>query len=116
MVMAAKALLDKNPDPTEEEIKEAMKGNLCRCTGYVKILEAVKVRPRWRKEEDSYVSEIPKNGMIGKSVPVRDAAMKVTGDGYVADMKLPECCMPRFYFHPFPMPGLSPLTPPRPRL
>ena len=37
MVMAA-----KNPDPTEEEIKEAMKGNLCRCTGYVKILEAVK--------------------------------------------------------------------------
>ena len=42
MVMAAKALLDKNPDPTEEEIKEAMKGNLCRCTGYVKILEAVK--------------------------------------------------------------------------
>ena len=42
MVMAAKALLDKNPDPTEEEIKEAMKGNLCRCTGYAMILEAVK--------------------------------------------------------------------------
>lgn len=42
MVMAATALLDKNPDPTEEEIKEAMKGNLCRCTGYVKIIDAVK--------------------------------------------------------------------------
>lgn len=42
MVMAAKALLSKNANPTEEEIKEAMKGNLCRCTGYVKILEAVK--------------------------------------------------------------------------
>lgn len=42
MIMVAKALLDKNPDPTEEEIKEAMKGNLCRCTGYVKILNAVK--------------------------------------------------------------------------
>lgn len=42
MVMAAKALLDQNQDPTEDEIKEAMKGNLCRCTGYAKILEAVK--------------------------------------------------------------------------
>lgn len=42
MVMAAKALLDKNLNPTEEEIREAMKGNLCRCTGYVKIVEAVK--------------------------------------------------------------------------
>lgn len=42
MVMAAKALLDKNLNPTEDEIREAMKGNLCRCTGYVKILEAVK--------------------------------------------------------------------------
>lgn len=42
MVMAAKALLSKNTNPTEEEIKEAMKGNLCRCTGYIKILEAVK--------------------------------------------------------------------------
>lgn len=42
MVMAAKALLSKDTNPTEEEIKEAMKGNLCRCTGYIKILEAVK--------------------------------------------------------------------------
>lgn len=42
MVLSAKALLDTNADPTDEEIKEAMKGNLCRCTGYVKIMEAVK--------------------------------------------------------------------------
>ena len=41
MVMAAKALLDVNPDPTEEEIKEALSGNLCRCTGYAKIVAAV---------------------------------------------------------------------------
>ena len=46
-VMAAKALLDVNPDPTEEEIREWMMGNLCRCTGYYKILESVinAVRP-----------------------------------------------------------------------
>ncbi|WP_456400254.1 (2Fe-2S)-binding protein [Mesoaciditoga sp.] len=42
MVMSAKALLDKNPNPTEEEIKKGMEGNLCRCTGYFKIVDAVK--------------------------------------------------------------------------
>jgi len=41
MILAAKALLDKNPDPSEEDVKEALSGNLCRCTGYVKIIEAV---------------------------------------------------------------------------
>jgi len=41
MVLSAKALLDQNPDPTEQEVREALAGNLCRCTGYVKIVEAV---------------------------------------------------------------------------
>lgn len=41
MIMSAKALLDRNPSPTEEEIKEGISGNLCRCTGYIKIIEAV---------------------------------------------------------------------------
>jgi len=40
-IMAAKALLDGNPNPSEEEVKEWMSGNLCRCTGYYKILESV---------------------------------------------------------------------------
>ena len=40
-VMAAKALLDANPQPTEDEIRDWMMGNLCRCTGYYKILESV---------------------------------------------------------------------------
>ncbi len=42
MLMSAKALLDKNSHPTEEQIKEALEGNLCRCTGYIPILNAVK--------------------------------------------------------------------------
>jgi carbon-monoxide dehydrogenase small subunit len=42
MLMSAKALLDRNPHPTEEEIKEAISGNLCRCTGYVNIVQAIK--------------------------------------------------------------------------
>ena len=41
MIMAAKALLDENPNPTEEQVKEYLCGNLCRCTGYTKIIEAV---------------------------------------------------------------------------
>ena len=42
MILTAKALLDKNPNPTGEEIKLAISGNLCRCTGYNKIVSAVK--------------------------------------------------------------------------
>jgi carbon-monoxide dehydrogenase small subunit len=43
MILAAYYLLSRNPDPGEEEIKRALEGNLCRCTGYVKIIEAVKL-------------------------------------------------------------------------
>jgi len=42
MIMSAKALLDSNPNPSDEEIRDALQGNLCRCTGYVQIVEAVK--------------------------------------------------------------------------
>jgi carbon-monoxide dehydrogenase small subunit len=41
MLLSAKALLDTNPNPTEEEIKKAIAGNLCRCTGYTKIIKAI---------------------------------------------------------------------------
>lgn len=41
MILSAKALLDRNSHPTEEEVREAISGNLCRCTGYVKIVEAI---------------------------------------------------------------------------
>ncbi len=42
MIMSAKALLNANPDPSEEEIRNSFQGNLCRCTGYVQIIDAVK--------------------------------------------------------------------------
>lgn len=49
MLMSAKALLDKNPDPSETEIKEAIAGNLCRCTGYQQIIDAIKAASRLTK-------------------------------------------------------------------
>lgn len=41
MIMSARALLDENPDPSEDEVRRALRGNLCRCTGYLKIVEAI---------------------------------------------------------------------------
>ena len=52
MVLSAKALLDENPAPNEDEIKEAIDGNLCRCTGYVKQIEAIKIAAEKMRGED----------------------------------------------------------------
>lgn len=54
MIMSSKALLDSNPNPSKAEVKEALGGNICRCTGYVKIEEAVMgAAERLRKEVES---------------------------------------------------------------
>lgn len=50
MILASKDLLDKNPTPTEDEIKKATSGILCRCTGYLKIVEAVKTAAQEMKK------------------------------------------------------------------
>lgn len=51
MVLATKALLDKNPHPSVEEMKTAIAGNLCRCTGYTKIIEAMKLAVKTYKPD-----------------------------------------------------------------
>ncbi len=50
-ILSAKALLDESPEPSEEEIREALDGNLCRCTGYVKMVEAVQLAAERMREE-----------------------------------------------------------------
>ena len=50
MILSAKALLDVNPDPSDREIRNALAGNLCRCTGYIQIIDSVKTAARKLKE------------------------------------------------------------------
>ena len=50
MLLTAKALLEENPRPTEEEVRTAIAGNICRCTGYVKIVEAILATAKGRKK------------------------------------------------------------------
>lgn len=52
MILSAKALLDDNADPNDDEIREALAGNLCRCTGYVQIIDSVKLAANRMKKND----------------------------------------------------------------
>jgi carbon-monoxide dehydrogenase small subunit len=51
MIMSAKALLDSNPDPKDQDIRDALVGNLCRCTGYVQIIDSIKHAASRMKEK-----------------------------------------------------------------
>lgn len=88
MVMAAKALLDQNSDPDEAAIRKALRGNICRCTGYVKIIEAVKLAAELLRSGSIPAGE--DNWNVGSRVPRLDVREKVLGFGeYTDDIYLP---------------------------
>ena len=91
LIMAAKALLDRTLHPTDDEIKAALKNNLCRCTGYVKIINAVHAAARELRGEASPQASPPATGsFIGRSIPRQDAWDKVTGRTiFTADLRVP---------------------------
>ena len=83
MVMCAKGLLDVNPDPTREEIAHALRNNICRCTGYVKIIQAVELAARIIRA--GKVPAAPGEWKVGSRVHRLDVREKVLGYGEYAD-------------------------------
>ncbi len=89
MVMSAKGLIDKNSDPSEEEIKQAIKGNICRCTGYRKIIEGIQMTAGILRGDVEIKTEEKENTGVGAAIHKIDTECKVLGTGeYVDDMRL----------------------------
>ena len=87
MVMAGKALIDQVPDPTEEEIKIALKGNVCRCTGYKKIIEGIQLAAAILRGDIKIKEELEKGDDygVGKQAFRLDVREKVLGYGEYPD-------------------------------
>ena len=83
MVMCAKALLDGNRNPTREEAAFAIRNNICRCTGYVKIIDAILLAAELFRAGE--VPEAPSDWSLGARVPRVDVEEKVTGTGIYPD-------------------------------
>ena len=84
MVMCAKALIDKNPSPTPEDVKYAIRNNLCRCTGYKKIEEAILLAAEIIRENREITNPVS-TGLLGESMSRVDASAKALGDAKYAD-------------------------------
>ncbi len=85
MVMAAKALLDRNPDPAVDEISSALRTSICRCTGYVKIIEGVRLTARILREGRIPEEAESREWKLGSRVHRIDVAEKVQGTGIYPD-------------------------------
>jgi aerobic-type carbon monoxide dehydrogenase small subunit (CoxS/CutS family) len=109
IILRTKAILDENSDPSREEIKHALSGNLCRCTGYTKILEAVETSKSYMKgEEPGKLEYQPQKSainfsVVGKRLPKIDAPDKATGRAiYTDDIVLPNMIYGKLLLSPIP--------------
>lgn len=84
MIISAKSLLDKNPDPSLDDVKKAIKGNICRCTGYKKIEEAILMAATYFRENLS-VPDHQEEPRLDKRYQRVDAKIKALGKGLYAD-------------------------------
>jgi len=84
MVISAKALIDANKTPTRSEVKKAIRGNICRCTGYVKIEDAILLAANYFRE-NIQVEDKKFTGMIGEEFYRLDANEKTLGTGLYTD-------------------------------
>ena len=90
MVLCTKALLDKNQNPTDAEIRYALRNNYCRCTGYVKIIAAVRLAAKLLREGGAIPAPSETDWKVGSSVHRLDVEEKVLGYGKYPD----DCYVP----------------------
>jgi aldehyde oxidoreductase len=101
IVVAARHLLDRHPRPTRREIAEALNNHICRCTGYVKIVDAIDLAARALQGEALPSADF--SGAIGSNLPRQDAERFVLGDRpYVDDMMVDGMLHGAFLFSPHP--------------
>ncbi|MGX7263075.1 selenium-dependent xanthine dehydrogenase [Enterococcus crotali] len=84
IVISAQGLLNKKEGPSDEEIRKAIRGNICRCTGYVKIVEAIQLAAKMFREELSIPDE-RSTGKLGEDLKRVDAVEKTLGTGLYVD-------------------------------
>ena len=107
MILSAKALLDVNNNPTDLEIRKGLEGNFCRCTGYTKIIDSVRMAAKMMRRKE-YESNNNNNNssefsIIGKRLPRIDSREKVTGQAkYASDYSLPGMLWCKIARLPFP--------------
>ena len=100
MLLSAKALLDENPRPNEEEVKQTISGNLCRCTGYHKVVEAILGVTQTDQNE---ISKTTQHRVVGKRIPRVDANVKATGQAeFAVDVVLPRMLHGKILRSPYP--------------
>jgi len=93
MILTAKAILDENPDPTREEVKRSLKRNLCRCTGYKKIIDGVLLAAKARKDPELVREKDVSEFRLGGKIPQRNSWEKVTGSlQFAQDIYLKDMC------------------------
>lgn len=87
MIIAGKALINQNPDPTREDVKNSIRTNICRCTGYAKIEDGILLAAKMLRE-NLEVPELKQTGKVGERVCRVDAVPKALGEAkYVDDYK-----------------------------
>jgi len=84
MIICAKALIDQKPNPTRDDVKKAIRNNICRCTGYVKIEDAILLAAKMFRE-NTKVPELKTAGRIGEKISRVDAVAKASGKAMYAD-------------------------------
>ena len=103
MIMASKALLEKNPNPTEDEIREGLKDNICRCTGYIQIFEAVQQASEWLQNPRAAARWKPTVGALGTSATLVDGARSVMGAlPYADDLYKPNMLFGAIHWAAYP--------------